>query len=360
MTTAGNILISTDSHVTEPIDLYGRRMDAAFRDRAPRIENQDGWRTLFVEGYRPRKLMTESELDLAIVGGSDPDQRMREQSQDGVSAEVIFPTFALQACFAPDDPRLQLALCKAYNDWAHESLGGHHRMLPVALVPMLDLDDAIGEATRAAALGFRALFLPARVPSRPYNEPDYDRFWAVAEDLGLPLTFHSGTGYEPRIVRGQGAAVINYILGAQLDGPSVMLAMAAGGALDRFPGIRIVTVETGAAWLAWVMTQADLIYEAHAMFSKHRLTMKPSELIARQAHATFMNDPVAIHNRHITGIETLMWGNDYPHPEGTWPHSAAALAEQFDHVPDPERVSMVCGTAARVFGFDLDLLAPAS
>jgi predicted TIM-barrel fold metal-dependent hydrolase len=359
MTQDDSIIISTDSHVSEPIDLYGQRMDAAFRDRAPRIENKDGWRTLYVEGYRPRKLMTESELDITVVGGFDPDQRLREQSQDGVSAEVIFPTFALQACFASGDAGLQGALCRAYNDWALERLGGHHRMLPVALIPMLDVDDAIAEANRVTNLGFRALFLPARVPSRPYNDPEYDRFWAVASDLGLPLTFHSGTGYEPRIARGEGAAVINYILGAQLDGPTVMLEMAAGGALDRFPGLRIVTVETGAAWLAWIMTQADLIYEAHAIYIKKRLTMKPSELIARQAHATFMNDPVAINNRHITGIEAIMWGNDYPHPEGTWPHSADVLDAQFKDVPEVERRAMVCGTAARVFGFEVDRLVPA-
>ncbi len=358
--TQSEILISTDSHVTEPIELYAERMNASFRDRAPRITNTDGWRTLYVEGLRPRKLMTESELDMAVVGGADPEQRLREQSQDGVSGEVIFPTFALQACFASDDAGLQLALCRSYNDWAMESLGGHHRMLPVGLVPMIDLDDAIAEATRVARLGFRALFLPARVPSRPYNDPDYDRFWAVAEDLGLPLTFHSGTGYEPRITRGPGAEVINYILGSQVDGPSVILAMAAGGALDRFPSLRIVTVETGASWLAWIMTQADLIHEAHSMFTKHRLTMKPSELIARQAHATFMNDPVAINNRYVTGIETIMWGNDYPHPEGTWPHSAAALDEQFKDVPEAEKTAMVCGTAARVFGFDVARLQPSS
>jgi predicted TIM-barrel fold metal-dependent hydrolase len=359
MTQTQQILISTDSHVTEPIELYAERVDVSYRDRAPHIRNNDGWRTLFVEGLKPRKLMTERELDVAIVGGPDPDQRLREQAQDGVSAEVIFPTFALQACFTSDEAGLQLALCRAYNDWALETLGGHHRMLPVGLVPMIDLDDAIAEATRLANRGFRALFLPARVPHRAYNDPEYDRFWAVAQDLGLPLTFHSGTGYEPRIARGPGAAVMNYILGAQLDGPTVILAMAAGGALDRFPGLRIVTVETGAAWLAWIMMQADLIYEAHSMFFKERLSMKPSELVARQAHATFMYDPVAINNRYVTGVETIMWGNDYPHPEGTWPNSAGALAEQFKDVPDGERAAMVCGTAARVFGFDVDLLQQA-
>lgn len=347
------IHVSTDSHVTEPIDLYAERVDARYRDRAPRIENVDGWRTLYAEGLDPRKLMTADQLDLAVIGGHDVDERIRDQERDGVSAEVIFPTFALQACFASDDPGLQLALCRAYNDWAWDAFGTHPRLLAVGLVPLLDLDAGIAEAQRLAARGFRALQLPARVPTRPYNVGEYDRFWAVAEDLGLPLAIHSGTGYEPRIVRGPGGAVINYLLGAQLDGPMVLLSLAAGGAFDRFPGLRVVTVETGASWLAWVMTQADAIYEDHQMYARPKLSLKPSELIRRQGHATFMFDPVAINNRHVTGIEPLMWGNDYPHPEGTWPSSQDVNAKQFDGVPDDEVRAIVGGTACEVFGFDL-------
>ena len=356
-TTADGLpLISADSHVTEPIELYAERMDRRFRDRAPRIHNTDGWRVLEAEGMAVRKLMTASELDLAIVGGADPDQRYREQEQDGVVAEVVFPNWALQVCFVPEDPELQLALACAYNDWAAETLLGRERILPVGLLPMLDIDAAVTEAQRLAGLGFRALFLPARVPSRPYNDAAYDPFWAAAEEIGLPLTFHSGTGYDPRIVRGPGGAVINYILGAQSDGPSVFLHLAAGGALDRFPGLRVVTVETGAAWVAWVLTQADLVYEDHKMYRKTSLSLKPSELIRRQCHATFMSDPVAVHNRSITGVECLLWGNDYPHPEGTWPHSAEAVDAQFAGVPADEVRAMVAGNSARVFGFDLAAL----
>ena len=251
---------------------------------------------------------------------------MRDQIRDGVTAEVIFPTFALQACFASDDPRLQAQLCRAYNGWAGEVFAGRPSLLAVGAVPLVDIDDGIAEARRLADAGFRALMLPARVLSRPYNDAEYDRFWVVAEELGLPLTFHSGTGYEPRLVRGPGGAVVNYVMGAQLDGPMVILSLAAGGALDRFPGLRVVTVETGASWLAWIMTQADAIYRDHAMYAKPKLSMLPSELIRRQCAATFMYDPVAIHNRHITGLDTLMWGNDYPHPEGTWPESQATNA----------------------------------
>ena len=146
-------------------------------------------------------------------------------------------------------------------------------------------------------------------------------------------------------------------MGAQLYGPMVILTMAASGVLDRHPGLQVVTVETGAAWLAWIMTQADSIYEDHSMYASPKLSLKPSELIRRQCAATFMYDPVAINNRGITGIETLMWGNDYPHPEGTWPESQRVNEDQFAEVSRADLDAIVNGNAARVFGFDLDELA---
>jgi predicted TIM-barrel fold metal-dependent hydrolase len=356
MTYRDAIYISTDSHVTEPIDVYGERVDAAFRGRVPRIETVGEWRTLLIEGLGPRKLMPASEREVAIVGDWDADDRMRDQLRDGVSAEVIFPTFALQACYASDDAEFQRQLCRAYNSWALEVFDDH-RLLPVGMVSMLDIDGAIEDVKAVADQGFRALFLPAQVPSRMYNDGAYDPFWAVAEEIGLPLTFHSGTGHEPRVVRGPGGAVINYLMGAQLAGPMVILTLAAGGALDRFPGLKIVTVETGASWLGWIMTQADAIYADHSMYAKPKLSLKPSELIRRQCAATFMYDPVAINNRATTGVETLMWGNDYPHPEGTWPASQEVAAEQFDGVSDSDLHAIVAGNAAEVFGFDLASLS---
>ena len=163
----------------------------------PRIETVGDWRTLLIENLKPRRLMPASEREVAIVGDFDADDRLRDQARDGVSAEVIFPTFALQACFASEDAELQRNLCRAYNSWAIEVFDDP-RLLPVGVVSMLDIDGAIEDAKQVAEQGFRALFLPAQVPSRPYNAEAYDPFWAVAEDLGLPLTFHSGTGHEPR------------------------------------------------------------------------------------------------------------------------------------------------------------------
>ena len=176
-------------------------------------------------------------------------------------------------------------------------------------------------------------------------------FWAVAQDTGLTLTFHAGTGHEPRIERGPGGAVINYLLGSQIDGAHVVLYLTMSGVLERFPGIQFVTVETGSAWLAWVMTTMDEIYEKHHMWARPKLAERPSDYVRRQGHVTFQNDPVGVHSRAFTGVDALVWGSDYPHPEGTWPESRGALAAQLAGVPEDEATKMAGGTAARLFGF---------
>jgi predicted TIM-barrel fold metal-dependent hydrolase len=313
---------------------------------------------LIVEGLRPRKLprgridLAGEDLERAEAGGWDPKLRIRDQDRDGIAAEVVFPTLSLQSSFSTPDPELQLALSRAYNDWAAEIFSPYpDRFAAAAIVPMLDVALACEEAKRVHAMGLRTLFLPARVESRPYNRPEYDRFWALVQELDLPLTFHAGTGHEPRIESGPGGAVINYLLGAQIDGPHVLLYFAAGGILDRFPKLRIVTVETGSSWLAWVMTQMDEIYEKHHMWASPKLSTKPSEFVRRQCHVTFQNDPVGVANRTFTGVEPLMWGSDYPHHEGTWPHSHEVMDRVLTGVSPDEKRMILGGTAARIFGF---------
>ena len=311
-----------------------------------------------IENLKPRRLMPASEREVAIVGDFDADDRLRDQARDGVSAEVIFPTFALQACFSTEDAGLQRTLCRAYNSWAIEVFDDP-RLLPVGMVPMLDIDGAIEEATASCRAG-----IPRAVPPRPGSAAPVQRRGVrpVLGGRGGPRpAAHVPLRHRPRAARacsGPGGAVVNYLMGAQLDGPMVMLTMAAGGALDRFPGLRVVTVETGAAWLGWIMTQADAIYEDHNMWARPKLSLKPSELIRRQCAATFMYDPVAINNRDITGVETLMWGNDYPHPEGTWPTSQDVGERPVRRCVRRRRRARSCrGNAAKVFGFDLASLA---
>jgi predicted TIM-barrel fold metal-dependent hydrolase len=352
-------LVSADSHVNEPPEMFAERLPASLRSRAPHVAVVDGVESLVMEGLRPRRLprgreaLTGEALERAQAGGWEPALRIRDQDRDGVAAEVVFPTLALQACFMAPDPTLQLALAQAYNDWCAEVFAPWpQRFAAAAVVPMADVAAACAEAERAARLGLRTLFLPCFPPERRYNDPVFDRFWAVAEATGLPLTFHAGTGHEPRIERGPGGAVINYILGSQVDGAHVVCYLTMSGVLERFPRLRFVTVETGSAWLAWVMTSMDEIAEKHAMWAQPKLALRPSEYVRRQGHVTFQNDPVGVHNRVFTGVDALLWGSDYPHPEGTWPGSRAAVAAQMRGVPDDEQAKMLGGTTARLFGFD--------
>ena len=235
----GATFISTDAHVTEPIELYTERLDAELRPRAPRIDTRDGWRVLIVEGLSSRKLMTASQLEVAVVGDWDVEKRVKDQEHDGVSAEVVFPTFALQACFASDDPALQLALCRAYNGWAAEAMGGHHRILPVGLVPAIDIDDAIREVELVAEAGFRALFLPARVPSRPYNDavvrPAVGRHIRDGTSRHVPLRYRLRTpggarsGWSGDQLHPGGAA-------RRADGAAEPGRRGSDGPLSRAPG----------------------------------------------------------------------------------------------------------------------------
>ena len=358
VTTTATRIISSDSHVNEPPELWAERLPKEFRPRAPHKETRDGVDYLIVEGTWPRKMpkgrvqLEGGDLQRAQAGGWDPVARIKDQDLDGVSAEVIYPSNGLNVFITPD-PEFQMAMATAYNDWAHEVFGGYRdRFNVAALLPAAENDLAAAEVQRVAKMGFRALFMPVKIPERPgYNDPIYDTLWAAIQDSGLSVNFHCGTGHDPRGERGPGGAIINYLLHAQGDGPYIVTYLCASGVLQRFPEIHFVTVETGAAWLAWILQDMDAIYRDHHMWVNPKLDMLPSEYWRRQGHVGFQDDKVGVTNRAFTGVQTLLWGNDYPHHEGTWPHSQESIAEMFRDVPEDETRQMIGGTAAKVYGF---------
>jgi len=194
--------------------------------------------------------------------------------------------------------------------------------------------------------------LPAHIDARPYNDPVYDPLWAAAQDLGIPLTFHAGTGRSQTPAHGPGGAVINYVV--TVGGPMETVAYLCGsGVLARFPGLRVVMVECGSGWLAWVLHAMDDAYREHHMFVRPKLELLPSEYFRRQGAVTFQHDPVGLANIPFTGDRCLLWGSDYPHPEGTWPNSQEVLARQFAGVAAETMERIVCLNAAELYGFSL-------
>ena len=262
------LLISADSHVMEPVDLWTSHLPPELRARGPRIEMRNDVPCLMVEDAVVRRFSAPRPAEKDgwkkfTNGASDPEGRLRDLDTDGVWGEVIYPNIAFFCCFHVRDPDLQTATARLYNDWvAEQFMEVSERFAPVAVVPVADVAHAVAELERAARRGFRGALLPAHIDFRPYNDPAYDRLWAAAQDLDLPLTFHAGTGRSQTPAHGPGGAVINYVV--TVGGPMETVAYLCGsGVLARFPGLRVVMVECGSGWLAWVDRKSTRLNSSH-------------------------------------------------------------------------------------------------
>ena len=194
--------------------------------------------------------------------------------------------------------------------------------------------------------------LPAHADFRPYNDPAYEPLWEAAEGLDLPLGFHAGTGRGQTPARGPGAAVVNYVV--TVSGPMETVAyLCAAGVLERHPRLRVGMVECGAGWLAWTLEAMDDAYREHHAWVRPVLSELPSEYFRRQGFVTFQRDPVGLANVERTGSRCLLWGSDYPHPEGTYPDSRKVLDEQLRGVSQDVADRVVLRNAAELYRIPL-------
>ena len=366
-------IISADSHAEEPSELY-ERLPPEYRARAPHMEERDGGLYWIQEGQRPvrqdvagSKLTEEDRRREFREGagerggwgreaGTDIPLRLADLEEDGVSAEVIYPQGLFKVVASPD-PDYQMAFARLYNDWYEEIFGEHKDKFVVsACIPMLDIPAAIEEAQRVVGMGFRSLSLPVSMPSLPYNRPDYEPFWSAVEELGVPISFHVFTRGENQIPEDLGevnshGADLFYIALGMAEAMSPLSMLAAAGVLQRHPNLKFVLAECGIGWLAWFLTLLDELNAKRHMWQTPRLELQPSEFFKRQGYATFGDDALGLRNRDVTGVECLLWGTDYPHDEGTFPHSREVIARTFKGIPEGEARKMVCDNAARLYGF---------
>lgn len=357
-------MASMDCHVVEPPNLYVERIDEKFRHRLPRIEvDNKGVKWLVQEGLRPQRVvdfrLTGEDEERAKRGSANPEERLRDQQRDGVDAELIFATRGLFA-FATNDPQFALAQARIFNDWAWEVFGPYNdRMSPAAIVPTADVDLAVAELERVAKMGYRAVMIPCKplwgpgeAGEKNYNHPDYDRFWGALQDTGLPAVMHVGTGKDPRVATGPGGAVINYLVGALTPIAEPVANLCASGIFDRFPKLKFATIEAGISWIPFVCNKMDEAYLKHHMWVRPKLKMLPSEYFRQYFKCAYMEDSWGVDMAKRYGfIKNIMWSNDYPHHEGTWPHSAEAIERDMQGLTDEERALVLGLNAAEMFGF---------
>ncbi|MDA1100102.1 MAG: amidohydrolase family protein [Proteobacteria bacterium] len=359
------LMISADTHANEPADLWAKRIEPKYRDRIPQVRvDEKGDRWSVVEGYRPTKIRIA-----AMVGqdqerngaGATVEGRMADHKRDGIDAEIIFPNKGL-AMWATPDPELAMAQCRVWNDWAWEFYGPYNDIMsPLAALATGDIPGTLKEIRRAADRGFRGLTLPCKpifgghdVDDPNYNLPMYDPMWALIEEVNLPITFHVSTGRDPRASKGMGGAVINYVSHSLSPTIEPMANLCASGVLERFPKIRFALIEAGIGWIPWALEAMDEAYRKHHFWVRPKLQGLPSDYFKQHGAAAFQEDPVGLALVEQFGLtENMMWANDYPHHEGTWPHSAEAIERTMAGISDGTRAKLLGLNANRIFNFNL-------
>jgi predicted TIM-barrel fold metal-dependent hydrolase len=364
--------LSADAHVNEPHDLWYKRLPADLRDAAPhRIQADEagGWR-LVVNGEVDESGMglaagdaraTEAamrEEDARREADASVDVRLEMMRTDGINGEVIYPTIGLYV-YSVESPVVGTASCRVYNDWIRERLGDDvPRVRYAGLIPTWDIASAIAEIQRVAnwpSVG--ALMLPI-VGTPDWNMAQWEPMWSAIAETSLPVVMHQGTGHSMIFYRGWGSPTAN-LLATQSMAPRAAALLSCGGVLERHPDLHVVLVEVNAGWMAWTMSTLDEYFLAHqAGQRKPHLPELPSHYLRQQVHATFQSDPVAILAREFTGVDCLLWGNDFPHFEGTFPNSRKVLVELLDGVSEDDAAQIVGRNAFRLFGFDGSVLDP--
>lgn len=326
-------------------------------------------------------------IETALTGAWDHDQRVKVLDADGIAGEVIFPDGITEMNMPPFGaglslptervvPELQWAGARAHNRWMAELVQmAPERRAGVAIVPALwDVEEAVREARRAREDGLRGVLLPCMWGRLdPYHHPKYDPLWAACQDLELVVHFHSGAapaedyfGPMPPAEAGPAlpGAVGIYITEVVWWCTRPITFLVWGGVLERFPRLRVAVTEGTTIWVPEYLRLMDQRYEETHYSAKlgdyrSHLSMKPSEYFHRQVFlgASCMPRREA-ELRHEIGLANVMWGSDYPHPEGTWPHTREQMRTTFGGLPEDEIAAMLGGNAARVYGFDEDKLAP--
>jgi len=360
--------ISSDSHITEPPDCYRPHIDPKYRDIAPSIVRDDRFGdTYVINGMKktiPLSLISAAGIDpskLSAVGakfeelhrgGWDAKARMADQDRDGVGAEVIYPSVGMVLC-NHTDLDYKHACFEAYNRWL-EGYVSHapDRLIGLGQTAIRTVKDGIADLEKIKALGFRGVMMPGNPGESDYDDPIYDPFWEASVALDLPLSFHILTSSADAVNRPRGPKVSSFltiIRGCQ----DIIAMMIMSGVFMRHPKLKVACVEADAGWGPHFMYRMDHAYKRHRHWLQGKeLEMLPSDYFRQNIRLTFQDDYVAFQLAHMMAPHQLMWANDFPHSDSTWPWSQDVLAEQTKGLDAALRQRIVRDNVADFYGLN--------
>ncbi|HTE83150.1 MAG TPA: amidohydrolase family protein [Dehalococcoidia bacterium] len=371
-------IFSADSHVSEPGDLWLQRIDKEFQFRAPRLEQrelngkmEDVW---LYEGFPPHRVgvglgaagktagvafreQGKGYAD-ALPGGWDPAERLKDQDIDGVEGEVIHTTLGFRL-FWLQDPKLQRACFRTYNDWLSEYTSySRQRLVGVPLISLYDVGEAVAELRRAQRIGLHGAMIwlspPASCP--PYTSTVYDPFWAAAEEMDMPVVLHTITGGAESRLSQSSYWDENNSLGTIVGPHEAQRSLGQlilSGVLERFPTLKVQSAENGTDWVPWFVGRLKRAARRAGSFPT-KLSLTPLEYFHRQVYFSYIDEPEAVEHRDLIGGDHLMFATDYPHTASTWPKSKEIVERDTASMPAEVRRKLVHDNVLKVF----DIPAP--
>jgi predicted TIM-barrel fold metal-dependent hydrolase len=283
---------------------------------------------------------------------SDPHLRIKDLDLDEVDAEVIYGI--LGAASRLNDREAANEMLRIYNDWLVEFCSHYpDRHVGLACLPYGDIDAAVAEAHRAAKLGLRGLELSCSWDMEPMWHPMWEPLWKAIHEVRLPLHFHTfptvphtiRDGHPPHVQR---SIFFTIVSGFQMNLVNILAALMGAAVFERYPGLRVAFGESGIGWIPYALDRMDFEWEDR--FRDLGLKMKPSDYWRRQCKATFQYDRIGTQLIGEMGVESLMWGSDYPHGDGVWPESSKYIAQQFAGLPPADVHKITCGNAVAFYG----------
>ena len=384
------LVVSSDGHAGPRPERYRDYVDPAYReafDLALPIQIQmtrDAEKRLLIDDINAA-WREDHEEDLA--GAWNSDARIKVLDEDGVAAEVIFPDGVTEMNAPPFGagfsmpseqvvPELQWAGSRAHNRWIAEFVQmAPERRIGLACIPVLwDIDEAVEGIRWARENGLKGIILPPSWGSRPaYHHPRYDPVWAACQDLDMVIHFHSGPApmedYFGSMSSPEGAPYLHGAVGAYITEVTWWVArpltfMLWGGAFTRHPKLKVTITEGTTIWVPEYLQLLEQRYsETHYAQKlgdyRSHLSESPADTFRRNVRLGASCMPRRESElRHAIGLDNIMWGSDFPHPEGSWPYTRQQMLDTFRDLPDAEIAAMLGGNAAAFYGLDTEKLAP--
>jgi predicted TIM-barrel fold metal-dependent hydrolase len=366
-------LIDADSHMLEPFGMWSERMDARFRDDAPRVVMDYKGKPGKWAVFDTFSMLISRDKDGAAEtneggggfdpekrkGGWDPATRLKDMAADGVAATVLYPTHGLHM-FGTKKEDLQRALFDAYNGWLSEFCSYAPKAFAgLGMVSLFDIDQGVKDLEQCRKRGLRGALIWGLPPeAKPYFLPAYDKLWRAAEALDMPLHLHLGTYAKENSFlspehAGNWGLIYCEMISSNASLQRSLLHIIFSGVFDRFPKLKLVLGEADIAWVPAMMQRADRYYGVRKRRGHNlELSMLPSEYVKRHVWHTFITDAFGVKTQGMAGLtERIMWSTDYPHDACTFPNSRQIMGENLAGVSEADRRKIVHDNVKSLYGF---------